>query len=141
MHGFRDSVQVFKMHGCYCRVCKNLEQQYSIPSHSSNPSNQIRYNASKRIQHYIYLFKLHSISIIPMLKNNLNICSKINKIRINGLCLQSEEFWNCSKDGKKVNILCFVDQNHQRSLVAVGHSRNFKDIQSKIVQVQQQKMK
>ena len=46
---------------------------------------------------------------------------------MNGLCLQYEELWSCSKDGK-VNVLCFVDQNHQRSLVAVGYSRNFKDI-------------
>ena len=34
-----------------------------------------------------------------------------------------------TKDGKKVNVLCLVDRNHQRSMVAVHHSRNFKGIQ------------
>ena len=38
----------------------------------------------KQIQHYIYLFKLYSISIFLLLENNsTNICSKISKIGIN----------------------------------------------------------
>ena len=32
------------------------------------------------------------------------------------------------KDGKKVNVLYIVDQNHQRSVIVVDHSRNFKGI-------------
>ena len=41
-------------------------------------------NAFKRIYHYIYLFKLYSIAIILLLKNNLtNICSEINKTGMN----------------------------------------------------------
>ena len=31
-----------------------------------------------------------------------------------------------TKDGRKVNALCIIDRNHQRSMVAVDHSRNFK---------------
>ena len=32
------------------------------------------------------------------------------------------------KHGKKVNVLYIVDQNHQRSVIVVDHSRNFKGI-------------
>ena len=32
------------------------------------------------------------------------------------------------KDGKKVNVLCIVDQNHERYVVVLEHFRNFKDI-------------
>ena len=32
------------------------------------------------------------------------------------------------KDGKKVNVLCIVDQNHERYVVVLDHFRNFKDI-------------
>ena len=32
------------------------------------------------------------------------------------------------KDGKKVNALYIVDRNHQISVIAVHHSRNFKGI-------------
>ena len=31
------------------------------------------------------------------------------------------------KDGKKVNVLYIVDQNHQRPMIVVNHSRNFKE--------------
>ena len=31
--------------------------------------------------------------------------------------------------GKKVNVLCIVDRNHERSVVVLDHFRNFKDIQ------------
>ena len=34
------------------------------------------------------------------------------------------------KDWKKVNVLYIVDPNHQRSVIVVDHSRNFKGIQS-----------
>ena len=30
------------------------------------------------------------------------------------------------KDGKKVNVLYIVDRNHQRSAIAVDHSKYFK---------------
>ena len=46
---------------------------------------------------YIYLFKLFSISIVLLLKNNLtNICSKISKIGVNfeWFDLQYEKLWN-----------------------------------------------
>ena len=29
------------------------------------------------------------------------------------------------KDGKKVNVLYIVDQNHQRSVIVINHSSNF----------------
>ena len=32
------------------------------------------------------------------------------------------------QDGKKVNVLYIVDQNHQGSVVVVDHSRKFKGI-------------
>ena len=49
---------------------------------------------------------------------------------MNGLYLQYEELVESTirKDGKKLNVLYIVDQNHQRSVIAVDHSRNFKDI-------------
>ena len=33
-----------------------------------------------------------------------------------------------TKDGKKVNALCVVGQNHERSVVVLDHFRNFKGI-------------
>ena len=33
---------------------------------------------------------------------------------------------NILKDGKKVNVLCIVDRNHERSVVVLDHFRNFK---------------
>ena len=33
-----------------------------------------------------------------------------------------------TKDGKKVNVLCIVDQNHERSVVVLDHFRNFKGV-------------
>ena len=33
-----------------------------------------------------------------------------------------------AKDGKKVNILCIIDQNNERSVVALDHFRSFKGI-------------
>ena len=48
---------------------------------------------------------------------------------MNGLYLQYEELWMEStirKDRKKVNVLYIVDQNHQRSVIIVDHSRNSK---------------
>ena len=32
------------------------------------------------------------------------------------------------KDGKKVNVLYIIDQNHQRSVNVVDHFKNFKGI-------------
>ena len=31
-------------------------------------------------------------------------------------------------DGKKVKVLCIVDQNHERSVAVLDHFRNFKGI-------------
>ena len=48
---------------------------------------------------------------------------------MNGLHLQYENLWKVStKDGKKVNVLCIVDRNHERSVVALDHFRDFKGI-------------
>ena len=45
---------------------------------------------------------------------------------MNGLYLQSSEKY--TKDGKKVNVLCIIDWNHERSVVVLDHFRNFKCI-------------
>ena len=37
------------------------------------------------------------------------------------------------KDGKKVNLPYIVDQNHQRSVIVVFFSRNFKGIWSMVI--------
>ena len=48
---------------------------------------------------------------------------------MNGLYLQYENLWKePTKDGKKVNVLCIVDQNHERTVVVLDHFRNFKGI-------------
>ena len=48
---------------------------------------------------------------------------------MNSLYLQYEKLWKIPmKDGKKVNVLCIVDQNHERSVFVLDHFRNFKDI-------------
>ena len=49
---------------------------------------------------------------------------------MNGLYLQYEEL---QEDGKKVNELYIVDRDHQRSVVVVDHSRNFKGIQGELL--------
>ena len=33
-----------------------------------------------------------------------------------------------TKDGRKVNLLCIVDRNHQRSMAAVDHFRNLVEL-------------
>ena len=49
---------------------------------------------------------------------------------MNGLYLQYEKLWKVpTKDGKKANVLCIIDQNHERFVVALDHFRNFKGIQ------------
>ena len=50
-----------------------------------------------------------------------NICGKIIKIGMNGLCLQYHELWKYSKEEKKVNALCIVDENRQIFQIAVVH--------------------
>ena len=43
--------------------------------------------------------------------------------------LQYEKLWlESKKDGKKVNVLCIVDRNDERSVVQLDHFRNFKGI-------------
>ena len=47
---------------------------------------------------------------------------------MNGLYLQYEELWMEStirRDGKKVNVLYIVDRNHQKSVIAVDHFKEF----------------
>ena len=71
------------------------------------------------------------MSIIVLLKNNLtNICSKISKIEINFWMVHTCNMKSSGKDenGKKVNVLCIVDQNHERSVVVLDYFRNFKGI-------------
>ena len=90
---FRDVVLVCKMHDCYCTIRKYFEHFHSFSSGfliqrckrlrwlTRLYENKSLQNVFKRIQDYIYLFKLYSIRIILLLKNNLtNICSKISKI-------------------------------------------------------------
>ena len=43
IHRYRDSVQVCKRHGCYCRIRKNFEHFYSFPL-----SNASDYNGKAR---------------------------------------------------------------------------------------------
>ena len=33
------------------------------------------------------------------------------------------------KDGKKVNLFCIADRNHEKSVVVLDHFRDFEDIQ------------
>ena len=47
----------------------------------------------------------------------------MNGLTCSGKALES------TKDGKKVNILCIIDQNHERPVVVLDHFRNFNDIQ------------
>ena len=48
---------------------------------------------------------------------------------MNGLYLQYEKLWKVpTKDGKKANVLCIIDQNHERFVVVLDHFRNFKGI-------------
>ena len=49
---------------------------------------------------------------------------------MNDLYLQYEKLWKVlpTKDGKKVNVLCIIDRNHDRYVVVLDHFRNFKGI-------------
>ena len=86
IHRFRDSVLVCKMHDCY--RTQKFRALHFFPSRDAKDCNAIhlKSNHFKMLLNisYIYLFKLYSISIILLLKNNLtNICSKISKIEMN----------------------------------------------------------
>ena len=131
INGCWDSVLVCKILDGYCTIRKNFEHP-SIPCHHAIYGNKPLQNPFKLIKHYIYLFKLYSISIILRLKNNLvNICSKISNTEMN-LWMVYIAIWKAlesTKDGrKKVNVLCIVDRNHSRSVVVLDHFRNFKEI-------------
>ena len=70
-----------------------------------------------------------------LLKNDLtNICSKISKIGIKlsvyeWFNLQYEKLWKVpTQYGKKMNILCILDRNHERSVFVLDHFRKFKGI-------------
>ena len=48
---------------------------------------------------------------------------------MNSLYLQYEKLWKIpTKDGKKGNVLCIVDQNHESAVFLLDYFRNFKDI-------------
>ena len=48
---------------------------------------------------------------------------------MNGLYLQYEKLWKVPvKDGRKVNVLCIIDQNYDKSVVVLDHFRNFTGI-------------
>ena len=70
-----------------------------------------------------YTYSIYSISTVIFLENLTKICSELSSIGIN-LWMMGEN----TKDGRKVNVLCIVDWNHQRSMVVVDYSRNFKGI-------------
>ena len=70
-----------------------------------------------------YTYSIYSISTVIFLENLTKICSELSSIGIN-LWMMGEN----TKDGRKVNVLCIVDRNHQRSMVVVDYSRNFKGI-------------
>ena len=73
------------------------------------------------------LTEMYSISITLLLENLTNNCSKISRIEMNlRFILAMKGSGKYTKDGRKVNALCIIDRNHQRSMVAVDHSRNFK---------------
>ena len=44
-----------------------------------------------------------------------------------------------TKDGKKMNLLCIVDRNHKRSVVALDHFRSFKGISLIVEYIQHRK--
>ena len=55
---------------------------------------------------------------------------------MNGLYLHARWIWRAvesKKDGKKVDVLCIVDRNHERCVVALDNFRNFKGIYSIVV--------
>ena len=68
------------------------------------------------------------------MKNNLtNISCKISKAGMNLWMvysyLQYEKLWlESTKDGKKMNVLCIVDRNDERSVVELDFFRTFKGI-------------
>ena len=73
------------------------------------------------------LIEMYSISITLLLENMIKNCSKISRIEMNlRFILAMKSSGKYTKDGRKVNVLCIIDQNHQRSMVVVDHSRNFK---------------
>ena len=45
-----------------------------------------------------------------------------------GLYMQCEKARGSLKDRQKVNVLCIVDQDHQKSVVVVGPSRKVRGI-------------
>ena len=50
---------------------------------------------------------------------------------MNGLYLQYEVLWKV-----QYSVFHIVDRNHQRSVIVVDHSRNFKGIQSMVVTIE-----
>ena len=92
----KDSVLVCKTHECYCTIRKNVEHFHYFSlgllitrckktiAMDRLYEGKLLQSVFKRIQHYIYLFKLYSILVILLLKINLtNIFSKISKIGMN----------------------------------------------------------
>ena len=87
IHGFRDSVLVRKMHGCYLgygKISSNfsfLSKRYKAITvcWCKNPTS----NSFQMCLYCLYLFKLYDKSIIILPTNDLtNICSEISEIRL-----------------------------------------------------------
>ena len=148
INGFRDSVLVCKIHDCYCTICKNFEYFHSVsfllirPFHQtmqaiamvriSDYSYEIKplQNVFKQIRHYIYFFKLYSVSIIFLLKNNLtNICGKIHKIGMN-LWMAYLTIWKALEITKWVEctLHCWL-----KSWEICGFTRQFYEFQRHLV--------
>ena len=51
---------------------------------------------------------------------------------MNGFYMQCERAQGSWKDGQKVNVLCIINQNHQRWAIVVGQSSKLKDIYSMV---------
>ena len=49
---------------------------------------------------------------------------------MNSLYLQYKKTRGSRKDGQKLDVVCVIDQDHQRSAIVVDHFRKFKGIQS-----------
>ena len=137
IHSFRDSILVCKIQDSMIR--KNFQHFHSFPS--SDASNYNEYTrwkqpTSKCFEKYLalnYLFKLHSILSILLLKNNLtNICCEINKIEKNlWMVYIIHATWRAlesTKEGKEIYVLCIVTRNRERSVVIIDHFSNFKGI-------------
>ena len=126
IHNFRDSVPVLNMYHCYWDVQKF--EQLSYPSDNeakgqnsalmqNNPLQQFSNNSNCP-----YLLKLFNRSIILLLGNVLgNICSEISKIWLifSWFILATWKSWRKLKSWVEMNVIYFVDEDHQWWVIAV----------------------